>query len=514
MGVSRHAALPNTAPPLPAAKSAAQFVGPRLAPAGVVAAVALLSVVIGLAVGIQFYAVGVGMVALLGAALIYSWYLLLSPSGPRTDIPFWALLAVGLLLIPLSQAVLGVKLNFTAELVLFAAAPVAIVATWQRLRWTAGERIFVVMFFAYLVWQVLVSMFGRSSLIGAGYQFATNLKPFLLLLLGFTLAWRPATESVFWFVVRWAWLYLGALVALQIIAPGTFLAHFGGNLQVDRTPNPLMPFLTRMQGPFGHSSVLATFSIQFVLFAACRAWVLRSWRYVLVMVPYLLLAALSGQRQEIFVLVVVALVLWVSIRYRMGLFRMAWLATLGCAVAVAVLWPLLGDNLQNEVSLWRSSGAVGAEGVRSALYDAAAAIANDFAPLGSGLGTFGGPGAVRFDQSLYVEMGIGRFWWFQRGLFLMDSIWACYIAELGWLGAAWLLALFAALVATAAAVHRAAASKEDRLYALMAMSALIYALLVSPTAFVITDPVTGLLSFALLGLAYGRVYDVGSRAAP
>ena len=113
---------------------------------------------------------------------------------------------------------------------------------------------------------------------------------------------------------------------------------------------------------------------------------------------------------------------------------------------------------------------------------------------------------MRFDQSLYVEMGLGRYWWFQRGLFLQDSIWACYIAEVGWLGAAWLAALFAATVSMGARVYRAAEGRNDRMYALMAITALLYALLVSPTAFVITDPVTGMLSFVLLGMSYGRVH--------
>lgn len=467
--------------------------------------VLVVALLVGLATAIRLYEVGVGIVALLTATFAYAWYLFLAPRGPRSDLHFWALGTAGLVVIPLANAAAGTKINFVAELVLFASAPLAIAATWQRLRWTATERLFVAMFAAYLAWQVLVSVFGRSTAVAALYQFATNLKPFLLVLLGFSLSWSKRTETVFWFVIRWAWLYIGAFVALQIFAQGFYLNYFGGNLLVDRTPNPLLPFLTRMQGPFEHSSVLATFSIQFVLFALCRAWMKKDWRYLLFSTPYLLLAALSGQRQEIFVLLVVALMMGVALRYKVGLIRMALLAAVGSGVAVAVLWPVLGSNMQDELALWRTEGSVGTEGVRSALYDAASRIAIDFAPLGSGLGTYGGPGAVRFDQSLYVEMGLGRFWWFQRGLFLQDSIWACYIAELGWLGAAWLAGLFAAIVSMSARIYRDAVDSSDRMYALMAVTALLYALLVSPTAFVITDPVTGLLSFVLVGLAYGRV---------
>ncbi len=479
-----------------------------LAPASLLAGVLLAALLLGTALGIQLYLPAAVLVAGLAATAGYAWYLFLAVRKAQSDIPLWGLLLSGLLLIPLSQAVVGVKLNFTAELILFAASPIAIVAAWKTLRWTTRERVFVAAFLAYLVWQVLVSIFGRSGLLPAAYQFVTNLKPFALLLLGFSLAWHSSTERAFWFVVRWAWVYIGLLVVLQVVSPATYLSNFGGNLLVDQTPNPLLPFFTRMQGPFEHSSVLATFSIQFVLLSACRAWVLREWRYAIFAVPYLILAVLSGQRQEIFVFLIALLILWVSVRYRAGLLQILSLSLAGSIFALIVLWPILGENFQNELALWRTSGSFGAEGVRSALYDAAFRIASDNAPLGSGLGTFGGPGAVRFDQSLYVEAGLGRFWWFQRGLFLQDSIWACYIAEQGWIGAVWLAGLFAAVLASAAATYRIAVSPDERMYALIAVAVLVYALLVSPTAFVITDPVTGLLSFVIVGMAYRRVRSV------
>lgn len=471
----------------------------------------VVAVVMGLALGLRMI---VPAMALSGALLlggIYAWYLFISRSGPQSDLPFWLLLTGGLCVIPIAGAILGIKANFVAELVLFAAAPLAIASAWKHLRWTSGERLFITLFLGYFAWQIFVSVFGRSSPVAASYQLLTNLKPFLLLLLGFSLCWSTRTEDFFWFMVRWVWLFLGAFVVLQIVSPSTYLTYFGGNLLVDRTPNPLLPFLTRMQGPFEHSSVLATFCVQLSILATCRAWLKKSVIDALAIAPYLSLALLSGQRQEIFVFVVVAILLFISVRFRLGIVRLGLLAIVGSAIAVLVLWPVLGENFQTEVSLWRQSGAVGSEGVRSALYAAAAGIANDYAPLGSGLGTFGGPASVRFDQSLYVEMGLGRFWWFQRGLFLMDSIWACYIAELGWFGAFWLFALFVALLASASATYRKAVTPDDRLFALAALSTMAYAMLVSPTAFVITDPVTGLMSFVFFGLAYRRVHSTSAR---
>lgn len=466
-----------------------------------------LAVVLGLVLGAQMHVPAIALTAGLLLAFIYAWYLFLSPGGAHSDIPFWALLIGGLCVLPAVHALLGVKANFTAELILFAASPIAISAAWRHLRWTSHERIFVFMFFGYLAWQVLVSIFGRSQPLAATYQFLTNLKPFLLLLIGFSLVWSKKTEIAFWFLVRWIWVFLAAFVVLQIVSPGTYGAYVGGNLLIDRTPNPLIPALARLQGPFEHSSVMATFCIQLAIFALCRAFLLKSIRYIVAAIPYILLAVLSGQRQEIFVFVVVVCLLWVSVRCRVGIVRLSLVALFGCVLAVLVLWPVLGDNFRTEISLWQQSGAVGTEGVRSALYAAAFGIANDFAPLGSGLGTFGGPAAVRFDQSLYVEAGLGRFWWFQRGLFLMDSIWACYLAELGWLGAAWLLLIFVAVLTMTSSVYRQAVTPEDRLYSLAALSALTYALLVSPTAFVITDPVTGLMSFVFVGMAYRRVFS-------
>lgn len=73
---------------------------------------------------------------------------------------------------------------------------------------------------------------------------------------------------------------------------------------------------------------------------------------------------------------------------------------------------------------------------RALFLNTSLSIANDFFPFGSGLGTFGGVVAANSDSDLYYKYLIAYEWYYQYGWFLTDTYWPKFIAESGYLGAA------------------------------------------------------------------------------
>ncbi len=61
-------------------------------------------------------------------------------------------------------------------------------------------------------------------------------------------------------------------------------------------------------------------------------------------------------------------------------------------------------------------------------------IANDYFPLGSGMGTFGGYVAAIYDSPLYIHYGFQEYYWYRQGNFLADTFWPHILGESGYLG--------------------------------------------------------------------------------
>ncbi len=466
------------------------------------AALLLPAIFIGLLAGADLSIVAIGLVvAMLGGA-VYVQRFFAATRGELTDLAFWAILAVTFLG-PLVQAGTGISLSFLGEVFLFAAAPIALVGLMQRRSNVPGLRWYVAIFIAFLSWQVLVTLKGRSHLPGAAYQFLTNLKPFLLLLFGFGVAWSDRTQRGFWFFVRWAGVFLIPFVLFQWAAPSLFVQIFSKGAFIEHVSNPFVPALVRAQGPLGYSSVLATLAIQLLILCAFKVFYYRERVYFWPAAIYLFLVLASGQRQEAAVMVLVLLMAFAIVRWRFGIMRMMLSCICAGAVLVAMVSLVAGDAVREEANLWDSGTVTGPAGARAALYVGAVTIATKYQPFGSGLGTYGGAGAAKFDTRMYIEAGLGDYWWFKRGQYLMDSIWACYIAELGWAGAAMLALLFALPLAALIRKNQGLKS-EDRGLIGLAFCLAAYAILVSPTAFVINDPGMGLLSFIFVGLALRR----------
>ena len=130
-------------------------------------------------------------------------------------------------------------------------------------------------------------------------------------------------------------------------------------------------------------------------------------------------------------------------------------------------------------------------------------VASDYFPIGAGLGTYGGAGAAKFDDTLYRDLGFGRYYWFGKESYLTDTYWPNSIAETGFIGAVLLLAYFG-LILVYATRRSIEAEGSRKIYWIAAAGALAYMLMLSLTSPSFQDPRLFLLPALLFGIAYSR----------
>lgn len=78
---------------------------------------------------------------------------------------------------------------------------------------------------------------------------------------------------------------------------------------------------------------------------------------------------------------------------------------------------------------------MGMRQARTALYQISPQIANDYFPLGSGLGTFGTYISSKNYSSIYSDYGLSGIWGLRpQDTFITDTFWPAVIGEMGWFG--------------------------------------------------------------------------------
>lgn len=446
--------------------------------------------------------------ALLTLALL-GYVQLVFRGGLLRDWPFWftlfAMFAASWIK-PLASTDLG----FVVELAILAMFPLALLRLLPEIRHSASFRLLLVALCVVEIAGAASSWVARPHLLAALYSWVSHLKLFAMLAFGVCLRWSDTTERWFWRLIAWAWIPLLAMALFQVLLPGVFYSIFSFNLTRLSRMNHFFGALPAVNGGLHHPAMLANVCAMFALFATARAlWT--EGRSCVVAIPiYLGLMVLSGQRQESLVaFLVISLLMFLWYRPR-ATGQLLLTGSIVCGVLAGVLWLGFPDLVHEFLAGVGLTGYGRVDQARTVLYGDAVALANSRWPLGTGWGSFASEGAVRFDPRLFYQLGYPSFWWFGKEQFLLDSYWARYIAELGWIG--FVAMIVAVLVMLAWAWHwvRVAPDQRTRAYAGMGMGGMLYGVLTSPTSFVMVEPMFGMLAFVFLGYAY-QLYRTTSK---
>lgn len=465
----------------------------------VATALIMLAGLVGAALAVGSWPLAVILVGGIYALAFYA--VLAGRSGPGLrDSFFWLAFAL-IFAVDSLKKINGFSGNFVLEFSLILVAPLLVKPLARLL---SESRFFKWWFAALAVFfmlSVLSSFFGRSHFLAATYQFLTNLKVILVLLLGFYIAWSARTEAVFWWIVRWLWLPTAILVAWQWAHPSSYFAAMP---YATASADTLGLFPSRAVGPFHHPTYLGLYMGVLTVFSMIHAASGAGRRYYLIGLCYFLLLLASTQRQETAAAVVATAAALSLLHGKRFALRSA-LVGLGAVVMMSgAAWLFIKDNLMQEATRWGIIGHSAIQQPRQVLYLHAVEIADQYAPLGSGLGTFASAGAQKFDISLYLDRGFARYSWFYKQNVLMDTYWTNFLAETGWATTILLIVLMVLLVWFTASRSLKTYPIEVRRFWLLAFGGMFFTFLLSLTSPSYQDPGLFLVPGIFLGVAYNR----------
>lgn len=503
--------MPSTTP-LYAPATATSPLAWRLIVTAVLMLVAFFSAAF-LGLGQYLYAGAISMpvLVLVGVLLFASVF------GWRHDAIFWALV-LALFVASLVSSLLRQRFTFLATGLLLVAVPF-VAAAWFRFQGRSRHAMpLMVLMVVFYAIGLVSSLVGRSGFVPAVYTAIMSLKPFVLVGLGAALVWSRGTERGFEAIVRWAWLPFLVLGLLQWFAPSVYGAILSDpEATYDR--NPFASQFPRALGPFNHPSVMATMAGAFAVFNVAYAAVdqRQVLRRLLTALAYLLVIVLTGQRQEFGAALVMLPVVYALVRWRPTFSAVTIVSLLSVVAVGALLWVVIPDNVERELQNWGFiDGGYGDVSPRSVLYADSIVLAARAFPLGTGFGTFASVGSIRFDQSLFVELGYGAFWWYTHRSFLYDSFWSRYIAETGWFGFA-AQVLFYAVAARAVVnwLRDRAVVSDPALFrrAVLAASGLLLVLLISPTSNLLAEAHGSMFPLIYVGVAWRQIVQARAERA-
>ena len=456
-------------------------------------AVALCTVsLLGLLIGAELYV----LIALLGGGLLALPLLYAGVFGIE-DRSGWLFAAtVGVMLIAFAGTWHGVPVGYLMEAAIFGFMLSSVRKLWQLARDDGALRCVLALFALYLACAVASTLLGRSNRIAALWQLQYNLKVPLAFALGMLIVYNERTAATLRLVVGATWPFFLFFVLAEAAVPGIYSKIMGAS--TDYHVNPVLGLSVRLRGPFSHSGYLAMYAAVMAA-AACVIWMQgRGRKWLLVTAIYCGMLVASGQRQETLALVLVfGLLFCIGNRRRPVLLAMTAFVLLG-ALAFAGMW-MEHMPFGDLAAEWSGSARHLSE--RAILTQNGLIVADRYFPLGSGLGTYGGAGAQKFDLSLFVELGFTRYWWFRQGLFTVDTYWPSVMAESGYFGALLMLLTFVAIwwVLLRRSLR---ADGEGRTVLLMALSGITLLLANSPTSAAISDPRGAMLVWLLAGCAW------------
>ncbi|MBB5019577.1 hypothetical protein HNQ59_002879 [Chitinivorax tropicus] len=473
-----------------------------------------ISVVAGLAVVAELLPL---LLAAVGGMCFAVWAVYVIFSGSAKQIGSWPFFTIAalVLVLPLGSLVTRLPLQSLIDVLLFAIAPVAIrylFSATKQLFWVRMSIAFLLLFFALAC---LSTVFGRSGTYAAVYQTIFNLKLYLMLGAGLAVAWNARSDQVLWRWVRWIWLLFVPFILLQWFAPSIDWALFP--LHAERM-HDLNPFLAnkfpKLPGPFLHASMLATFTALLLGFCLLRLLFVGGQDCWLPIFGYGFVLVASGQRGETFSLLMSLLIVVVYFMRNTRWMIFSIFAIFALLGAGYLIMNFKHTPLYDLAIEWGLAGNIPLKDIqaRAAFYKYSFQIASTYFPLGSGLGTFGGVGAQKFDLSMFEQLGFQRYYWYVAREFLVDTYWPNFIAEAGWFGAVFMLfSVMCLWIQSLLGIH----GHRDRrvcFYWAMANVSATFILINSLTSPLAADPKYVWICWMFFGLAnsLGRQLDLES----
>ena len=375
---------------------------------------------------------------------------------------------------------------------------------WQL---SAGRNA-ILFFIAFLSFGIVSAVLRCTPFMQVIYQFLLELKMlmFVIIVFGFSEfhSRRVADAFVGLSTVILAGSFVLALV--QFFAPQLYDAlfpygaHHGVFLIPDGTALP------RAAGTFWFTGSLAVFSGVFLSYFYFLYLQKRTWRALFwVCISAADLIFTLSRLEIIATIIAIAVVLFAYSRLSRKIVFL---------VIIPIIALVLFISFQDLISSYLSATATRlglynieeSQAARSVFYWYGWQLATKYFPLGSGLGTFGGPAAAVFDSIEYARLGFERFWFYRCGVWMTDTFWPHIYAEAGFLGGLCLAMHFYSLLRT----NR----NKQNVYAKTGKAGMLILLinsLTSPNFYVQIDYIPTLL-FLWLGFSQQAVI-VGKRSS-
>ena len=342
-------------------------------------------------------------------------------------------LVVLLLILPVTIGFVGKIINihnyaflqYYDEAILLILSPLVLRGLARILNFKFGI-IAVICFAGYISAALVSALINDAGVMPVLYQLVIEFKPLAILLIVMG-CW--STEPTIKLISNFGKVILLLcipLVAWQLFNQDTYniafpnSAHFGNFLLPSGTA------LQRSVGVFWHPGSLAVFSGIYSMFFLFRYTETKHLSYIKWFVLAVFFLLLSLSRLEI-LSVLIAITFVITINQRGLQKHLCVLLIVLTTLFVLLLAQPYIEFVVEKMSLNNLSDSVNP---RVVFTIKSVAIANDFFPLGGGLGNYGGFAASTFDSELCYQYGLDRYVWFDLGLYKVDTFWRQKISTL------------------------------------------------------------------------------------
>ncbi|KPC51822.1 hypothetical protein [Amantichitinum ursilacus] len=368
----------------------------------------------------------------------------------------------------------------------------------------------MVAFVLFVVFAGLSTWLGRSRTMPALNQGFNDLKVLMMITCGFLAVWPARAERIIDRFARYYWMFAAAVVAFEWGAPSIYFTIFKHDL-TSRDPTHLFP--SRANGPTDFPVYLAATSSFFMIYCFSRMLTSKNWRpWLFATAGNAMVLLFSVQRQALLGAILACFLVMLLSRPQV-LIRRAVMALFGLAVVGSVIGSVYIDYVMRDLNTYGSQRTTTATAPRAVIFQTSVDIARQYFPLGAGLGTYGGSGAFKYDDSLYYESGFNRLPWFREANYLMDTYWPNPIGETGLLGAGSLLLCYV-LMTLFTILKAFKAVPETRMYWLLCAGTNLSVLQLTATHPAYTEPRLFLLTAITLAWAATREREARLKAQP